>query len=590
MADKKISIHLATSSDLAAINEVNRGLAKIAMSAGRANDAARQAALASTREWATLGGAMDGAASRAVLTAREIEEAWRRAMGGVSAKPAEEAARGFGRLADVAKGAARGIGGAFSGVFEMIMQGGVWGAATMAVTAAFKWAWGRIREDAEREAKRTERAWKDGLESIREGAAEIDKAFASSMSAADKSISRFDAMTNSVKELTKAEIELARQRAIANGMSREDASRAAADLSAQEDEEAEENRLRHVVETERKRVDAAESAEAATVELKREATKKKEAAEAEYQRKREEYVRKNAATLGYSMNGMGAGVTAYALSEKEVAENRARAARDFEESDEAGALRGKVKEAADRLKSIATDEKALAAADDARNKIALAENALAALDAKRAAREQSALNDAREAAEKAAKERADAEARAAETARAAEVRAAQDAARERERLDRELHRKRMDDLRAEISAANGRGAGLQSVASAAQGAFDRAFAMYRDPSRAAAEIGEEKAFARDLDRLHADARRYGGSWRIAELSRLMASGDTEGQAAALAEWRKSRGFTPQVEAMVRASAAERAKTTAEDELRKIEANTAGLAEKLDNLLAMKEGA
>ena len=42
--------------------------------------------------------------------------------------------------------------------------------------------------------------------------------------------------------------------------------------------------------------------------------------------------------------------------------------------------------------------------------------------------------------------------------------------------------------------------------------------------------------------------------------------------------------------MVRASAAERAKTTAEDELRKIEANTAGLAEKLESLLAMKEGA
>lgn len=588
MADKKISIHLATSSDLSAINEVNLGLAKIAMSAGRANEAARQAALASTREWATLGGAMDVASSRAVLTAREIEEAWRRAM--AAAKPPNDAARGFRRLADVAKGAARGIGGAFSGVFEMIMQGGVLGAAMMAVTTAFKWAWGRIRESAEREAKRTERAWKDGLASIREGAEEIDKAFASSISAADKSISRFDAMTNSVKELTKAEIELAKQRAIANGMSREDASRAAADLSAKVDEEAEENRLRHLIETERKRVDAAEAAEAATVELKLEATRKKEAAEAEYQRKRDEYVRKNAATMGYIMNGMGTGVTAYALSEKEVAENRARAARDFEESDEGGSLLGKVKEAADQLKSIATDEKAIAAADDARNKIALAENALAALDAKRASRLEAARNDEREAAEKAAKERSDAEARASETARAAEVRAAQDAARERERLDRELHSKRMNDLRAEIAEQSKAAAPLRAAASAAQGAFDRAFAMYRDPSRAAAEIGEEKAYARDLDRLHADARRYGGSWRIAELSRLMASGDTEGQTAALSEWRKSRGFTPEVEAMVRASAAERAKTTAEDELRKIEANTAGLAEKLESLLAMKEGA
>ncbi len=586
MAEKKIRIHLAASADLAALRTTNAELAKIAMSVGRANDATRQGTLASAREWATLGDAADRAGNRAVLTARQIEEAWRRAVSGMSPKPAED---GFKRLAEVAKGAARGIGGAFSGVFEMIMQGGIWGAATMAVTAAFKWAWGKIREDAEREAKRTERAWKDGLASIRDGAAEIDAAYSKSMSSIDKSISRFDAMTNSVKELTKAEVELAKQRAIANGMSREDASRAAADLSARVDEEAEEKRLRHLIEMERRRVDAADEAEAATVERKLEATKKKEAAEAEYARKREEYVRRNAATLGYAMNGMGAGVTAYALSEKEVAENRARAALDFEESDEAGALRGKVKEAGDALKAITTDEKALSVADDARRKIREAENALAKLDLRRAAREQAALNDDRDAAEKAAKERADAEARAAEAARAAEVKAAEDAARERDRLDRELHRRRMDDLRAEIAEQQKVAAPLRAAASAARGAFDRAFAMYRDPSRAAAEIGEEKAYARDLDRLHADARRYGGSWRIDELARLMASGDAEGQTAALAEWRKSRGFTPQVEAMVRASAAERAKTTAEDELRKIEANTAGLADKLDSLLAMKGG-
>lgn len=589
MADKKIKIHLAASADLAALHEVNRGLAKMAMDVGRANDAMRQGTLASAREWATFGDAADRAGSRTVLTAKQIEEAWRRALSTISPKPPDDASQGFKRLADVAKGAARGIGGAFSGVFEMIMQGGVWGAATMAVTTAFKWAWGRIRENAEKEAKRTERAWKDGLASIRDGAAAIDAAFTKSMSSLDKSISRFDAMTNSVKELTKAEIELAKQRAIANGMGREDAARAAADLSARVEEEAEEKRLRHLIEVERKRVDAADEAEAATVERKLEATKRKEAAEAEYQRKREEYVRRNAATLGYAMNGMGAGVTAYALSEREVAENRARAAADFEETDEARAARGKVDEAAGLLKSITTDERTLAAADEARQKIAEAENALAKLDLRRAAREQAAQNDERDAAEKAVRERAEAEARAAEAARATEVKAAEDAARERDRLDRELHRRRMDDLRAEIAEQQKAAAPLRAAASAARGAFDRAFAMYRDPSKAAAEIGEEKAYARDLDRLHADARRYGGSWRIDELARLMASGDAEGQGAALAEWRKSRGFTPQVEAMVRASAAERAKTTAEDELRKIEANTAGLADKLDSLLAMKGG-
>jgi len=162
------------------------------------------------------------------------------------------------------------------------------------------------------------------------------------------------------------------------------------------------------------------------------------------------------------------------------------------------------------------------------------------------------------------------------------------AAKERERLDREAHQRRMAYLRKEIDAQKEATAPLKTVAAAAKSEFDRAFAMYRDPSRAAAEIGEEKAYQKDLDRLHRDARRYGGKWRIDELSRLMSAGDTQGVTTTLNEWRRSKSFTPEVEAMVRASAAEKTKTSAEDELRKIEKNTSGLAAKLDELLRMKE--
>ena len=169
----------------------------------------------------------------------------------------------------------------------------------------------------------------------------------------------------------------------------------------------------------------------------------------------------------------------------------------------------------------------------------------------------------------------------------AEVSAAQAAAKERERLDREAHQKRMEDLRKEIAAQKSAASVLTSRAASVQSEFDKAFAMYRDPSRAAAEIGEEKDYRSDLDRLHRDARRYGAKWRIDELSSLMAAGDTRGVSDTLAEWRKNKGFTPEVEAMVRASAAENAKTTVEDELRKIETNTAGLDKKLDELLSMK---
>jgi hypothetical protein len=171
--------------------------------------------------------------------------------------------------------------------------------------------------------------------------------------------------------------------------------------------------------------------------------------------------------------------------------------------------------------------------------------------------------------------------------KAAELKAAAEAAKERERLDREAHKKRMDDIRAEIAAATGKGNILKATAANAQNEFDRAFAMYRDPTHAASVINEEKDYRNDLNRLHRDASRYGGKWRIDELSRLMAAGDSQGVSDTLATWRKSKSFSPEIEAMVRASAAERTKTTAEEELRKIQNNTANLDKKLDELLSMK---
>ena len=168
--------------------------------------------------------------------------------------------------------------------------------------------------------------------------------------------------------------------------------------------------------------------------------------------------------------------------------------------------------------------------------------------------------------------------------------AAETEAKERIRAEEELHRRRIDNIKKEVAERESEARAKERAISHAQTEFERAFAMYRDPAAAAAQIAEERDYAADYKQLHKDASRYGGKWRIEELSRLMAAGDTQGQAAKLEEWRKSSRFTPEVEAMVRASAAERAKTTAEDELRKIEANTAGLAEKLEILLAMKEGA
>ena len=208
------------------------------------------------------------------------------------------------------------------------------------------------------------------------------------------------------------------------------------------------------------------------------------------------------------------------------------------------------------------------------------ENAAKLVAAKKAEAEKKA---AEEAAEKQAKLDAD----NAKKVEAERVKAAEAEKKAREKAEAELHAQRIANIKSEIAAKETAANGLQSVAQQAQTEFDRAFAMYRDPEQAAAQIAEERDYAADYKQLQKDASRYGGKWRIDELSRLMAAGDTQGQAAKLEEWRKSSRFTPEVEAMVRAAAADKTRTTAEDELRQINANTKGLSQKLDELLKMK---
>lgn len=193
----------------------------------------------------------------------------------------------------------------------------------------------------------------------------------------------------------------------------------------------------------------------------------------------------------------------------------------------------------------------------------------------------------KKAAEEAAEKQAKLDAENAKKVEAERVKAAEAEKKAREKAEAELHAQRIANIKSEIAAKETAANGLQSVAQQAQTEFDRAFAMYRDPEQAAAQIAEERDYAADYKQLQKDASRYGGKWRIDELSRLMAAGDTAGQAATLEEWRKSSRFTPEVEAMVRAAAADKTRTTAEDELRQINANTKGLSQKLDELLKMK---
>lgn len=591
----EIRIKLSATANMEALRTANRELAKFAADVGRKNGALRQATMLAVREYYNLGDAADKSAKRVILSAGQIEEAWRKAM----AKPTEDAARGFGKLGEVANGVARGIGGAFGKVARMFLQGGIWGAAAAAVTKTFTWAWEKIQEGAERAARRTERLFKESLSTIKDGAADIERAFDRSMSVIDKSISRFDAMTNSVRELTKAEIELARQTAIANGMSKADADAAASDLNAQLDYEMERKRLENIMAMEQKRVDDAERAEAETAEAVKKATAEKAAAEAEYQKKRDEYVARHAQTerAGMMMQSSAGAIWMPGVTAEEARKSREDAALDFEESEEGKKAAERVKQLKDALAGIKTDEKALAAADEARATIERTRDAIDALEMRRAAREMEVQNEIAAKVEKdaeakaeAERQEAEAERQEAEKAAADEIRLAEKAAayeirlaertaaeqarfdaeryRERERMERELAQKRIADLRDELAVRQKEESEAASRQSAAHGSLSTAWGWYRDQTRMQAVIDEQKAQAaaevrwqKDFERLKTWRR----DWRTAEFGSLSAADEAVRQVAFAKEEK---------------AAADRAVIeTAE--------NTRNLAEKIDELISMK---
>lgn len=490
-------------------------------------------------------------------------------------------------LGEVAGKVGEAFGGAttYIGQFaKNLLRGGIWEAGASVLGFLVKKViefWKSSEEAAKKAAEEERKAFDGRVKAVGEYQAAIEKCHSASVAAADARLKQITAEIDAVNDLRKAELELERERLRAAGdtagaagidgrLAALDADASAAKIAAEM--EAAERRIAAA----RQKSEDMPLAEAAAKSAAEQAAAAYEAAARAVRAKAEKSALGDAYFVG---TGYGGHMAFQSATDEQRRAAGAAAVDEWEKSEEHGKLAESKKAAEAALKSAS--EARLKAEEE----LAAAESHLANLETKAEA----LLVRTEAKAEKAKNDAADAARKTADETRAAEVKAAQDAARERERLDRELHQKRMADLRAEIAEQTKGANGLRAAAAAAQSEFDRAFAMYRDPSRAAAEIAEEKDYREDLDRLHRDARRYGGKWRIDELSRLMAAGDSQGASDTLAEWRKSSRFTPEVEAMVRASAAEMTKTTAEDELRKIESNTAGLAEKLDELLSMKGG-
>ena len=497
------------------------------------------------------------------------------------------------------------LGGNIAGLVQNILKGGVFGIVqsviNLGVSAFSKWRDAAAK--AAEEAKEAERkASEEALKSISDYAAAIDKAYEKRNAAINERVKSIHSEIDATKELIKATLELEKARARKSGdanaveslqrqIDQVDADTAAEKIMADMEAAAKRtNSARRMAKSARIAVESAEMNANFEGSVLADAI---------------ENVRRDAAAAadkpGMFIAGGGYVAPRKATdAERKAAADSAEAA--FRKSEEFKELEKRQNAANDKVKDLkdkyskAKDE-IKAAAKEEENLAKRADALIASQEAKQINDEQNKYESDRKAADERAK---------------AEIKAAQDAAKERDRLDRELHQKRLADLKAEIEKQKEAAAPLQAVDAAAQTEFDRAFAMYRDPEKAKEQISEERDYAADLKQLHKDANRYGGKWRIDELSQLMSAGDTQGVTDTLERWRKNKNFTPEVEAMVRASAAEQTKTTAEDELRKlndrterlvadlkdlsdtrdakldgIEHNTNQLANKLDELLSVK---
>ena len=473
------------------------------------------------------------------------------------------------------------------GLIKDIATGGIWQIGASAIMAAGAYIAKFWRSTAE-EAKKASEAIKKSADEIKASVAEIDKSFSSGVSSVDKYTSRLEKQIDTTKRLAIAEKELEKQRALASGdnMGAAKADEDIAVIAAKSEEAKEAARVQGY---EQRRKLAAEAERKAEKELNK-ATAEVDKINARRQAMLGDPGRRGDHSLKYTEGdeSVWGKANASAIYQRNIWRRspQFRDVSNAELDDMAKRLRDKTFQEG-RKQLYKSDEwkrsnddlaKATEASIAASDTLFKMRQALAEID----------TDEKRRLEENAAKKK-EAEAKAVADNFAAEQKAVEDVAKERERLDRELHQKRMADLREEIAAQKEAATPLQAVAAQAKTEFERAFAMYRSPERAKAEIDEEKDRAEDLKRLHKDASRYGGKWRIDELSALMSAGDTAGVQSRLEEWRKSRSFTPEVEAMVRASAAEKTQTTVEDELRKLNEKTEQLTQTISQLSQTRDG-
>lgn len=483
-------------------------------------------------------------------------------------------------MSDLGKAATilgNGIGGIMSKVGSIakdLLTGGIWSAGAQLVT----FFWDSFISPAARAERALERAKKKSEEFLAANAAHLKalrETYDATVSQIDDTLRRRNAEIDSVKDLTKAEIELARQRRIAAGADETTANAAAAELLGEVDREAATQKAANNLKTAQEKLEASEKAETARLEELERLEESRANLNAEMTRMAKEvydrtYKRLRHGRIGIFLSSKRRWSSIGKHTSKE-SHKWALVERDhfkegnkeyLQKAEELKKLDGQLDEAR-RMSAEATK-----AVEDSRGRLEAAERAADALKVKQEADMLKTENErAKKIDEEMERQREEAarltEIKEAETARQVEFER-----RERERMERELAQKRIAELRDELSIRRKEESEAQNRQSAAQGSLSTAWGWYRDKSRMQAVIDERKAqsaaevqWQKDFERLKTWRR----DWRTAEFGSLSASDEAVRQVA----------FAKEEKAAADRAAIE----TAE--------NTRDLAEKLDELIAAK---
>lgn len=423
--------------------------------------------------------------------------------------------------------------GYFGKMLTEIFKGGLWGAGAAAVRLLYtsvKDCFDKIKQEAEDLRKQNVDIINATAKAVEGYKIAIDEELQAEVEASNAVLERKRNELDLTERLSKATLELARQKRIAAG---EDEKKVNTETDAQERANAQKTAL------------AKMDAEIAAAERRKQsAIDKRDAAIEEVERLRD--VR---------------GETQHTVTE-------------IDEPDEAKAKRAYNRALGDKV------EEAKGALNKADARIEKEEKAIESLRQKREAlmKEQEAenlkvANEQTKADKDAAEKKAAADKAAADRRIAAEQKAAaeqmrldREAAAARERQAQKELDQRIKDHQKLLAAEQKAESAAQSRKSAAESKLQQAWGWYRDKGSMAAQMAEEKAdaearkqYVKDFERLKSKRR----------------------------DWRTAENLSVDDEAVRRVALAQEEKQAAEKHLAEIEKNTADLAAKLDELLQVK---